>query len=190
MSKLSHFLARLQMHANKPWYAPLVSISATLDYFILASPAQSLFITTVLLNPARRLYAAFCFSIAAALGTLLLTASVQFLDASMASVLSEFNAGEPSAYWQKMQLWIDKWGPLALLAFSVIPVPLRTSVVLAALAGIPFWVVGLMVLLGRLLSLLILGQIVYQTPQFLLKLPFVRRFAQKLRTANVSPGHC
>ncbi len=188
MSKLSNTLARLQIHASKPWYAPLVSISATLDYFILASPAQSLFITTVLLNPARRVYAALCFSLAAAFGAMLLAASVQFVDASMASVVAEFNNGAPSAYWQKMQIWMDKWGPLTLLVLSVIPVPLRTSVILAALAGIPFLIVGCMVLLGRLLSLIIIGQIVYQTPQFLLSFSFVRRLVERFKTTPVTQG--
>lgn len=177
MPKLVRLLARLQCHANRPWYAPLVATSATFDYFILASPAQSLFMSTVLLNPARRVYAALCFSFGAALGALLLGASVQFLDAPLEAFLADH--AESFSYWQSTRAWIDAWGPMALLSLSVIPVPLRTAVIIAAMVGLHFFAIGLMVFLGRLLALLIMGQIVYQTPRFLSRIPFVRRFAQK-----------
>ena len=179
MTKLHRLLTRLQHHANRPWYAPLAATSAMLDYFVFASPALSLFITTVLLNPARRLYAALCFSFGAALGALLLALSVQLLDAPVEAFFP--NHADSAAYWQHVRTWIEAWGLLALLGVSIIPLPLRSVVVLAAFTGLSCFAVGLGVLLGRLLAFTVLGQIVYQAPHFLVRIPFVHRFIKALR---------
>ena len=183
MAKLARLLTRLQRYADRPWYAPLLSTSATLDYFILASPAQSLFITTVLLNPSRRVYAALCFSCGAALGALLLAGSVQLLDVPLDTFLP--NPAELSSDWQHIRVWIDTWGLWALLGLSIIPLPLRSVVVLAALAGLSLFTVGLGVLLGRLLVLMMMGQILYQAPSFLMRIPFIRRFIEKFSTHHI-----
>ena len=177
-NRFANFLTRLQRYASRPWYIPVVATSATLDYFVLASPAQSLFITTVLLNPARRVYAAVCFSLGAALGALLLAAGIQLLDAPMAALLADQTA--PSTFWLRMEAWIAAWGLWALLGLSLIPIPLRTMVVLAALAGLSFPAIGLMVGVGRLLALIVIGQLVYQAPGFLMRFAFVQRLGRRV----------
>lgn len=163
------------------WYAPVVAISATLDYFILASPAQSLFVTTVALHPARRIYAALCFGAGAALGALLLAAGIQFLDIPVETLLANQDA---SSVYFRLQTWLDAWGLWALIGLSLIPVPLRSAVILAALAGLSFYAIGFAVLLGRLVVLLAIGQIVYRTPDMLMRIPFVRRFVERFEAKH------
>ncbi len=188
MDRLVRLWARLRRYAHRPWYTPAVATSATLDYFFLASPAQSLFIATVLLNPARRLATAAWFSVAAALGALLLAAGVQLLGGPVEAWLAQSSSA--TASWQRLQGWIDAWGVLALLGLSVIPVPLRTAVILTALAGVSFLAVGVAVLLGRGLTFAVLAQVIHQTPRVLQRLPWVRRWldAQKAHAQDVSPN--
>jgi len=175
----------LKAYATRPWYAPVAAISATLDYFVLASPAQSLFVTTVALHPEKRSYTAVCFSVGAALGALLLAASIQFLGTSFESLITI--PDEPSSYWSRMETWINAWGFWALVGLSLIPLPLRSAVILAALAGLSFLTIGLGVLLGRLVVLILMGQLIYRTPQALMRLPPARRLIKKLRVQQPHP---
>ncbi len=180
MNTFVRWLRHWQQYADRPWYAPLVATSATLDYFVLASPAQSLFYATVLLNPKRRFHTAICFSLAAALGAMLLAAGAQVFGTSLVAMLPE----DLGAFGQRAQAWMSAWGVWALIGLSVIPVPLRTVVILAALSGLSFPLIGLAVLLGRLPAFLLLGQLVGQTPRFAQRIPWVRRFVARLHAQS------
>ena len=165
MSKeISRWIVSLQKYANRPWYIPLVGFLALLDHFVFVIPTDALLISTVMLKKRKWIQAFLWVSIGSTLGAVLVAYLVQVFGEPMIQWLV---GGDIQTEWVKTRQFIDDYGNvgIALLAFG--PFPLAPGIIIAALAGMPLFELGIWTLLGRSVKYLIFSWAATHVPHLL-----------------------
>jgi membrane protein YqaA with SNARE-associated domain len=144
------FSGWLLKHGQQPYAIWSLSALCILDGFLPMVPAEFIALALMILQPRRMLLVAFAFAVSAATSAGLLATLVAGV--AKATALTGWLAGEhQSAAWAQAVSLIQRWGAPALAVAAVFPDSPRTSIAVAALAGLAPIDITRFVLLGKLL---------------------------------------
>ena len=144
------FSGWLLRHGQQPYAIWSLSALCILDGFLPMVPAEFLALALMILQPRRMLLVVFAFSVSAATSAGLLATLVAGV--AKATALTGWLAGErQSTGWAQAVSLIQTWGAPALALAAVFPDSPRTSIAVAALAGLAPIKITSFVLAGKLL---------------------------------------
>ena len=137
-------------HGQKPYAIWSLSALCVLDGFLPMVPAEFIALALMVLQPRRALLIVFAFAVSAAMSAGLLATWIAGV--AEATPLAGWLSGErQNAGWAQAVSLIQTWGAPALALAAVFPDSPRTSIAVAALAGIaPIHITGF-ILAGKLL---------------------------------------
>lgn len=166
MSKLVRsWIRRLQKYARRWWYAPVVSLLAGLDAFVIVVPTDGLLVSAVMLAPRRWIYTAIVVTLGSTLGAVGLAALLE--EHGLPLLLSIKPGLDQGALWIWTDQMMDRWGAWALFGVALSPIMQHPAVALAAMAGMPIWEIFGCVFLGRAIKYLVLAYISTHAPRLL-----------------------
>ena len=172
---------RLRPHAVRPWFPPVISVSAAADYVFFAASPQLLLVATVLLRGRRWRIVPWCFAASSALGAVVVTLAVGVLGETVLP-------GAVGALPDWAARFIESWGVAALLGLCALPLSMRSPVFVVALAGVPAAQVGLAVLTGRLIAYHLLAIAAALAPSRLASIPAVSALIASLGSRSPAPA--
>jgi membrane protein YqaA with SNARE-associated domain len=166
LKRVQSFVRMLQRYGYRWWYAPLVSLLAFADAFVVVIPTDGLLVSAVMLAPRRRwIYSCLIVTLGSAAGAWALAA---LLEVHGLPFLLELQPGlDHSPVWAWTNRLMDDWGGWALFLVSLSPIMQHPAVALAAIAGMPLTEVFMIVFLGRALKYGLLSWIASHTPKML-----------------------
>lgn len=74
-----------------------------------------------------------------------------------------------------MMAFIQTYGIYGLFILACIPAPIRTVTLVTAIAGVGLFQIVIAILVGRLLSYILVSWVTSRFPNWLLRLPLIRR---------------
>lgn len=167
-TRLKHWFQTLQKYGDSIWYAPLVSVLAALDSFIIIVPTDGLLVGASILGPRRWIYNAVVITIGSTLGAVALAALIQ--QHGLPFLLNIVPGVDQSHVWHWTDEAMDKWGAIALFLFALSPLMQHPAVALAALSGMSLSQMLWIIFAGRILKYLGLSWISSHAPRLLNKL--------------------
>ena len=174
---LRRLLGRLGPHAARPWFPPVMATSAAADYVFFAASPQLLLVVTVLLRGERWRSVPWLFAGASALGAVAVTLGIA---AAGEALMERFPGGDAASLPAGVAGFVAVWGPVALFALCALPLPMRSPVFIAALAGMPAVEVGLAVFGGRLVACHLIAVAAATAPARLARVARLRPFLESL----------
>jgi hypothetical protein len=166
-------LRQLQPYAARPWFPPVMATSAAADYVFFAASPQLLLIASVLLRGPRWRVVPWLFAAASALGAIAVTLAIAVVGEALVTRLA---GGEAAMLPGRVAGFIDHRGLIALGILCALPLPMRSPVFLAALAGMPAAQVGVAVFAGRLVACHLIAIAAALAPARLARVPRLSRF--------------
>ncbi len=167
---LAHTLRWLVRHGRKPWALPLLAVVALADSLVPMVPAELLAVSLFILQPQRVRFIALVFTLAAAGSTWLLAATLSgVMGWAGGSFDPQALAAGPG--WDQARALVNDWGPAALALAGIFPDSPRTSVAVAALAGMPPLTIAAAILAGKALLYAALVMVVEHGPRWAGRLP-------------------
>ena len=136
----------LERFAGRPIYPALLASVAAADYFIPGAPTNALLAAAVQPRPDRWKVLGIAFAVGDALGALLLAT---LLGRFGGPVVEWVHRSEAAGLWMRIEGAVDAYGLLVLAGLAAAALPARIAVAVLALAGTPPWLLGGIVLLGR-----------------------------------------
>lgn len=183
-SRRARAWAWMRRHAERPWFAPAVGIGSALDYVVPVVPTISLSAAVALLDPRRWAWIALWFALGSTLGGTVLAALAHALGPpALEAVLGDLTHSDG---YLRAVAFLREWGPLALFALAAVPLPMRSAVVAASVAGVPPAMVALVMLPGRLVAFLLVTGMARFAPDALLRLA-ARRPGRRRTESPPSP---
>ncbi len=167
---LAHAMRWLARHGRKPWAVPLLAAVALADSLVPMVPAELLAVSLFVLQPQRVRLVAVVFTLAAAGSTWLLAASVTGL-MGWAGPAFDPQSLATGPGWEQARALVNAWGPAALALAGIFPDSPRTSVVVAALAGLDPLTIAASILAGKALLYAVLVAAVEFAPRLAGRLP-------------------
>ena len=157
------FSGWLLRHGQQPYAIWSLSALCILDGFLPMVPAEFLALALMILQPRRMLLVVFAFAVSAATSAGMLATLVAGV--AKATALTGWLAGErQSTGWAQAVSLIQTWGAPALALAAVFPDSPRTSIAVAALAGLAPINITSFVLAGKLLLYGLLALAVHYIP--------------------------
>ena len=155
LHKALHHVGR---YVQKPWYPLLLGFLAFIDIFIFVIPTDGLMISSAMTAPKRGLSLTLWTTIGSTLGSLvfaiLLNHGVKFADVA-------------GPEWT--QNWFAAYGLWALFGIALLPVIHHPILVLACLAKISIFKIGIAVVSGRLIKFGVYAWLCTHAPKLLLR---------------------
>lgn len=146
VSRLVHLAER---SADRPGYPVLVGAVAAVDYLLPGAPTNAVLVTAVLPRPARWRRLGVAFAIGDAAGAIALATAVTLLGEPAVAWIQGSEAAE---LWNRIAGYVEAYGMLVLGVLAVTPLPARIATAILALTGTAPLMIGLVVLVGRLVS--------------------------------------
>lgn len=180
MAKLERFI---ESAGNRPWFVPMIAVLAGADIFILVIPTDALVASAAWTHPKRWFATGVTVAIGSALGAICLGIATDWLDLSpwLSQWISE---NFSQAHWTQAVEWVRSYGGWALAGISLSPIPFQIGVAAAVMLEMPFPELFISVLAGRALKYVLLAWIAARCPQWLTKIPGVRREMRELKQAG------
>lgn len=158
-------IARLERHADRPWYTFAVTFLAAIDLFVAIIPIDGLLISSVLLKPKRWVSLAILMSGGSALGAFVLGLLIQIYGEPFAHAFFHDQLSSPA--WQSLSLFLGSHGALALTLIAASPLPQQLPVIVCALAHLPLPLIFISVFIGRTLKYLLFAWSSQHAPRLL-----------------------
>lgn len=174
----------LEKYANRWWYAPVISVLAALDSFVVIVPTDGLLVSAAMLAPRRWFYTALLVSLGSSIGAWALAGVLEVH--GLPWLLSMQPGIEQSRVWIYTDRLMDAWGTWAVFIVSLTPVMQQPAIALAAVAGKPLPEIFAAAFAGRLIKYAALAYISTHAPSVLGKL---WGFRAELEEAGVVPPH-
>ncbi|MCM2283097.1 MAG: hypothetical protein NDI61_14740 [Bdellovibrionaceae bacterium] len=161
-------IRRLQRHARRWWYAPLVAFLAFADHFTIIIPTDGLLVSAVLLNPKRWVSTMLTVTIGSSLGALALAALIEWHGLPL---LLKISPGiDQTQVWVWTEQFMSEYGMLAVFAVALSPFMQHPAVALASLANVPLLKIFGIVLLGRIIKYGVVCWVASHMPHLLKRL--------------------
>lgn len=151
------WLTKIQKQVERPYYCVLLGFVTMMDSFVFFIPTDGLMVTSVLAYPKAWIRNAVCVSVGSVIGSLI-----------FACILREY--GQEALHYflpnvEKSSAWIfaiklmQEYGAFAVLFVALTPIPQPPIVALAAMGNMSLWLMGALLLLGRLCKYLVVGKL-------------------------------
>lgn len=182
--RMKALIRRLQKHARRWWYAPLVAFLAFIDHFMIIIPTDGLLVSAVLLNPKRWVSTTLIVTLGSSLGALALAALIEWHGLPL---LLQISPGiDQTQAWSWTDRFMDEYGMLAVFAVALSPFMQHPAVALASLANVPLAKIFGVVFLGRIIKYSIVCWVASHMPHLLKRLWGMRDEIEEV--ADVMPG--
>lgn len=166
--RMSRWIVSFQKHVNRTWYAPLLGLIAALDCFVLVIPTDGILISSAMLRPKRWLILAVCTAIGSTFGAMLFAALVEYH--GLPWILEIYPTINSGAMWSLATQFFERFGLLLVFAVAAAPITQHPIVILAVLAKVSLFKLGLVMLAGRLFKCLIMAYVASHAPRLLAKM--------------------
>lgn len=166
--KIRFYMKKLQTMSGHFWYAPLVSLLAAADNFILIVPTDGIMISSTIFNPKKWFYFAVIVAVGSTLGAIALSYVVQ--SHGLPWILETYPNINQSRSWELTNEFFNKYGLFVVFAIAATPIIQQPAIILASLAYTPYAKLAAVILTGRLLKYMIMGYIASHAPRLLNKM--------------------
>lgn len=170
-------MRRLQKHADKWWYPPLIGLFAFADLFILVVPTDAILISAVMISPRRWLYTGFMVALGSALGAVALTLLLRLL--GLPWLLHFYPHLNQTKSWQTATHLVESWGGWGLFGIALSPLPQHAAIAVGAITGLGIPLIFSTVLAGRSIKYIGFSYLASHAPKVL-----GRIFGMKERLQN------
>lgn len=161
-------MKKLQAMSGRFWYAPLVSLLAAADNFILIIPTDGILISSSMFNPKKWFY----FAVIVAIGSTIGAMALSYIIGShgLPWILETYPNIDQTRTWELTNEFFEKYGLFVVFAVAATPIIQQPAVILASLAHTPYAKLMVVILAGRLLKYMIMGYIASHAPRLLNKM--------------------
>ena len=159
---------KLQRHANRSWYPPLIGLLALLDNLIIVIPNDGILMTSAMLKPKKWVMYSVAVAIGSTLGAILLATIVELQGVPW--IISHYPELTQTKSWIWSQEFFGKYGLIFLFAVSISPFMQQPAVILASLANTSLYQLALIIFAGRFLKFLAMSYIASHSPKYLKKI--------------------
>jgi multidrug transporter EmrE-like cation transporter len=150
MTSLTARVSRaLERFAGRPVYPALLAGVAAADYFVPGAPSNAILVAAVQPRPDRWKTLGIAFAAGGAFGALLLATLLERLGPPIVAWVQRSEAAD---LWARIAGAVDAYGLLVLATLAATALPVRIAVAVLALGGTAPWLLGGIVLLGRLVA--------------------------------------
>lgn len=170
--KLEQLFERLQLYADRWWYAPLIGALAFADLFIIIVPTDGLLVTASMMQPRRWVRNFICVTLGSSLGAIALALLVR--EHGLPFLLSLAPDLPEHWMWGWSEKFLSNYGAWAVGLISLSPLIQHPAVALAALSTMPIAHIALAVLIGRFFKYLIFSWIASHSPHLIRRLWGIR----------------
>lgn len=167
-AKISVYVKWLEQFADRPWYPLLLSVLAALDSMIVVIPNDGILVASSMLQPRRWAVFASFVSLGSTIGALILAAIVQHQ--GLPWILEMYPWLETTEAWTWSVKFFDQYGLYLVFAVSALPISQQPVIILAGIANTPFFMLGSVLLVGRIIKFLAMAFIASHSPKLLNKI--------------------
>lgn len=161
-SRLARATRFLQGCAHRRWFLPAVAVFPMADYVLPVMPNQMLLMSLSALQPRRWPTLAAVFAVSTAVGGALTTLAIQYFRQPLVQHLLAQADGASRAV-----AWVEQYGLVALAGLALLPWPPRLALIACAIAGLPWHLVGVALLSGRVIPSATMAFLGARSPRFL-----------------------
>ncbi len=158
-------IKRLQRHTNRVWYAPLISVLAFLDNFLIIIPNDGILISSSALVPKKWYTFAVGMAIGSSLGAILLAYFVEIKGLPL--ILEYYPSITGHQIWSWSEIFLEKYGLLFVFFVALSPFMQHPAIILAALANMSLVKLWLVIFLGRTIKFLVMSYVASFAPKYL-----------------------
>lgn len=166
-SAIQTYVQKLEQHADRSWYPPLIGLLAALDNLIIIIPNDGILVASSMLLPKRWALFALNITIGSTIGALALFYLVEHQ--GLPWVLNFFPGLEQSQMWIITDQFFDKYGLIVVFVVAISPLMQQPVIILAALAHIPPLELTVAIFIGRFIKFNILAYLGSHSPRLLKK---------------------
>ncbi|MEO5666566.1 MAG: hypothetical protein ABIR96_00765, partial [Bdellovibrionota bacterium] len=162
-------IRRLERYADRPWYPFVLAGLTFIDFFIVIIPSDGIVFAAAAARPKKWAVVAFSMTLGSLMGGLVLAAlgkhfGEPFIDWLAPGLLN-------SKSWHTSELWFEKWGFWAVFTVAASPLAQQPSILLAALADMSLFWIGLALGTGRSVKFFGYAWVASHAPRLLSKIP-------------------
>ena len=162
------YVTRLEQHADRSWYPPLIAFLSALDNLVIVIPNDGILIASSMLIPKRWPIFAIFMAIGSTLGAVALSAIVEQQGLPwILEIYPDLNQGE---VWQWTEKFFNQYGMLLVFGLAASPLMQQPIVIIAALSETPLSKLAAVIFAGRLLKFIVIAYIASHSPRLLKKL--------------------
>lgn len=162
------YVAKLEQHADRPWYPFLISILAVLDTLIIVIPNDGILIASSMLQPKRWAIFAIAVAIGSTVGAMILSTLVEHQ--GLPWILDYYPAINETEVWKWTEKFFGDYGLLLVLGISLSPLMQQPMIILAGLAHTPFYKLAAALFAGRIIKFLFMAYLGSHSPKLLKKI--------------------
>jgi membrane protein YqaA with SNARE-associated domain len=162
---LRFFSSRCRSFVRKIWFAPILTILALLDVFLIFIPADGIMISSSMILPKRWLSFALHVAIGSSLGALLLVIIVQhYGPEQLTHFFPNINQSE---IWKWTLHFFHQYGIIVLFIVGLMPFSQQPVLILSALSDHSLLIMGAAILLSRIIKFSVMAYTATHAPKFL-----------------------
>ncbi len=158
-------IKKVRRFAYRFWYAPLLSILAALDNFLLIIPNDSILISSAMIVKRRWMLFAFFVSVGSTIGAMALVKVVE--SQGLPWILEMFKGLDQTKTWQWSESFMGKYGVFMVFLVGITPFSQQPVLILAALGSFSDWSIALSIFSSRLLKFLFMAYVGAFAPKLL-----------------------
>lgn len=166
--RISNAIKRLQRHADRVWYPPLIGLLAALDNFLVIVPTDGILISSTMLTPKRWLGLALSIALGSTIGALALAALVELQ--GLPWILDLYPGIIETKSWTWTAEFFAKYGLFLVFGVAVTPLVQQPAVILAALANTSLLKLAAVIFVGRFIKYLVMAYVGSHAPRLLSKM--------------------
>jgi membrane protein YqaA with SNARE-associated domain len=145
----SNFFSKLPHYADRPWFLPILSFTAALDYAIFIIPLDAIVVASISINKKRWWSISLWSALGSTAGAVLFTLLVQYFGENYLQQWAPHLL--EGKFTQNMSDWLQNHGFWALMALGALPINQHPAVAIAALANVHFTHIAFAMFTGRIL---------------------------------------
>lgn len=168
--RASRWTGWVRRHSGRRWSVPCAAGITTLDAVLPLVPTQSLLIALACLHPRRWLRTGLWFALGGVLGGIVLAGAVGVLGVDHFAAARAGDGAGSDGWHAVATTWIRAWGPWALALLALLPLPVRTAIIVCAVGGVPLPAIALALAAGRVVAFPGLAWLVTRRPAWLARL--------------------
>lgn len=167
-STIQTYVQKLEAHADRSWYPPLIGLLAALDNLIIIIPNDGILVASSMLIPKRWALFALNITIGSTIGALALFFLVEHQ--GLPWILNFYPGLDQSQMWMLTDQFFDKYGLIVVFVVAISPLMQQPAIILAALAHIPPLELTAAIFLGRFIKFNLLAYLGSHSPKILKKI--------------------
>ncbi len=180
---IQKYVQKLEKHADRSWYPPLIGILAAMDSMFVVIPNDGILVASSMIIPRRWAIFAICVAIGSTVGAMILATVVE--TQGLPWILQYYPGIVETKAWAWSDDFFKSYGLIVVFLIGLSPLMQQPIAILAALAHTPALPLAGAMFAGRLIKFLFMAWVASHSPKLLKKLTGLMGLKDELKDAGV-----